>query len=277
MKKYYIYKTTNLINRKQYIGQHYGELNDDYLGSGTILKKAIEKYGKENFKKEVLYISQDEEENNKKEKEFIQMFNATQNPLFYNIHEGGSGGNTIKGYNEEQLKALKEKCRERMLGENNPKFGVKLSDETKEKIRQNRNTSYMQTEEYKKAMSQAVSKEKNGMYGKHHSEESKKKMSENRKGLTAGEKNPMYGKHHSEETKKKISEKAKTRNISNENNPNSKIVKLYLDKEHLFLKYTFSTVKEALIFVGVSPKNYSGVNRAIKNNRPYKDYYWEII
>lgn len=49
MKQYFIYETTNLKNGKKYIGKHYGELNDSYLGSGTLLKKAIEKYGKESF------------------------------------------------------------------------------------------------------------------------------------------------------------------------------------------------------------------------------------
>ena len=44
---FYIYLTTNLINGKQYIGQHKGELNDSYLGSGTNISKAINKYGKE--------------------------------------------------------------------------------------------------------------------------------------------------------------------------------------------------------------------------------------
>lgn len=53
----YIYMTTNLINGKKYIGKHKGELNDSYLGSGTLLLRAIKKYGKENFKKEILYIS----------------------------------------------------------------------------------------------------------------------------------------------------------------------------------------------------------------------------
>ena len=46
MKQYYIYLTTNTINNMKYIGKHYGELNDSYLGSGKILKRAIEKYGK---------------------------------------------------------------------------------------------------------------------------------------------------------------------------------------------------------------------------------------
>jgi hypothetical protein len=50
-KRYYIYITTNLINGKQYIGKHYGLINDDYFGSGILLQKALKKYGKENFKK----------------------------------------------------------------------------------------------------------------------------------------------------------------------------------------------------------------------------------
>ena len=50
-----IYKTTNLVNGKTYIGQHkYSKLNDGYIGSGRILKKAIKKYGKNNFKTEYL-------------------------------------------------------------------------------------------------------------------------------------------------------------------------------------------------------------------------------
>ena len=71
MRQYYIYLTTNLNKKKKYIGKHYGELDDAYLGSGTILQKAINKYGKQNFKKEILYISKDEKENCIKEKEFI--------------------------------------------------------------------------------------------------------------------------------------------------------------------------------------------------------------
>lgn len=42
--KHYIYLTTNLITNEKYIGKHYGELDDDYLGSGIILQRAILKY-----------------------------------------------------------------------------------------------------------------------------------------------------------------------------------------------------------------------------------------
>ena len=93
--------TTNKITDMKYIGKHYGELNDSYLGSGIILRRAIEKYGTDNFEKTILFISNNEEENCVKEKEFITLYNATTNPLFYNIHEGGAGGNTTAGYTEE--------------------------------------------------------------------------------------------------------------------------------------------------------------------------------
>lgn len=54
---YTVYRTINLINQKEYIGVHITrDLNDRYIGSGTVLKEAIKKYGKENFKKEILFI-----------------------------------------------------------------------------------------------------------------------------------------------------------------------------------------------------------------------------
>ena len=72
MKYYSIYKTTNLINNMYYIGFHItSNLNDDYLGSGSYLNRAINKYGKENFKKEILFIFDNFKEMVDKEKEII--------------------------------------------------------------------------------------------------------------------------------------------------------------------------------------------------------------
>jgi len=59
----YVYITTNLINGKQYIGDHStNNLNDRYLGSGLVLKRSIKKYGKENFERKTLEFFDTKEE-----------------------------------------------------------------------------------------------------------------------------------------------------------------------------------------------------------------------
>lgn len=70
--KYYIYRITNNINHKTYIGQHkYCKsllVEDGYMGSGVILKKAQKKYGIENFSKEIITIAMSMSEANKGKK-----------------------------------------------------------------------------------------------------------------------------------------------------------------------------------------------------------------
>lgn len=90
MSTYYIYLTTNLINGKKYIGQHKGELDDNYFGSGVLIMKALEKYGKENFSKEILHICNLREDADIWEKYYISKYNAVENEMFYNLHEGGT-------------------------------------------------------------------------------------------------------------------------------------------------------------------------------------------
>ena len=63
MKYYFVYKTTNLVNGMIYVGCHQtDDLDDGYMGSGKILKLAIEKYGVENFKREILYMCENKEQ-----------------------------------------------------------------------------------------------------------------------------------------------------------------------------------------------------------------------
>lgn len=137
-------------------------------------------------------------------------------------------------------------------GENNPRYGVHLSEETKEKIRQNRDTSYMQTEEYRNNMPIATSGEKNGMCGKHHTEESKQKMSEHSIGKTAGEKNGMFGK-------------------KGDLALNGKPIEMY--DENMNLIKVFNAKTGALTFLGL--KGHKGLDDAIKKGTLYKGYYWK--
>lgn len=182
----------------KYIGKHYGELDDVYLGSGKLLKADIAKYGKEYFQKSILYISNDDLENSEKEKQFIALYNAVSNPLFYNIHEGGSGGNTTAGYLPEEKEALRRKLSEVNRGKRNGMYGKHHTEKTKAFLSYwaefERDNSHYRTEDFRNKMSELTIGSNNGMYGKKHSEESKRKMSENSKGKTSGKKNGMYGK-----------------------------------------------------------------------------------
>ena len=85
----FIYVTTNLINGKKYIGKH-TTFGDDYLGSGTILKKAIGKYGKENFVRKDIAFAYDHEQLCDLEKYYIDKFKAVTDPNFYNCLPGGT-------------------------------------------------------------------------------------------------------------------------------------------------------------------------------------------
>ena len=116
--EYYIYLTTNLINGKQYIGQHKGKSTDKYYGSGTNIVKAIQKYGKENFKKEILCYCSTREEADEKEKFYIAEFNAVENKNFYNNQEGGTGGD---GWRSTQRWMEKHPDEAKIVWENNAK------------------------------------------------------------------------------------------------------------------------------------------------------------
>ena len=85
---YTIYKITNKINGKFYIGMHKtNNLEDGYMGSGKLIKRAIEKHGVDNFKKEILHIFNDEDKMIAKEKELVVLSEQS-----YNLCDGGKGG-----------------------------------------------------------------------------------------------------------------------------------------------------------------------------------------
>jgi hypothetical protein len=175
-----IYKTTNLINGKIYIGKHNGNIKS-YLGSGKWLKRAIKKYGRFNFIREVLEDNIDNLKTlNEREMFWIAFYNSTNPNIGYNITKGGDGG-LGKIVSEETRKKISEATK----GSKNPNFGNHLSDEAKQRISDaNSNLS----------------------------EERRNKMSESRKNIP----NAMKGKTYSQEIKEKMSNAAKQRR---ENNP----------------------------------------------------------
>lgn len=86
---YIIYKTTNLINGKFYIGKHKTKnIDDGYMGSGKLLKRAIKKYGVENFNTEVIHNCKSEKEMNLLEKILV----VPDAEINYNLCPGGHGG-----------------------------------------------------------------------------------------------------------------------------------------------------------------------------------------
>lgn len=180
---YTIYKITNKINGKYYIGMHKTKnLDDGYMGSGKLLKRAINKHGIENFTKEILHIFDNEEDMKRKEKELIIL-----NEMSYNLCEGGKGGWSFvnrciltkedrqksgrKSFNLRKEKGIEK---DNAIKLNNV---IKLNPELEEKRKQTLFERY-------------GSRGVKSFYGKTHTEETKQKM---RKSKNVGISNPSYG------------------------------------------------------------------------------------
>lgn len=141
----YIYKTTNLRNGHVYIGQKHGSFNPSYLGSGTILKKAIKKYGKAAFSLIVLCECENQESLNCLEKFHIhEQRTLLSHASVYNISLGGDAFMTGIKHSEESKKRMSEARRgpknwlygkgHLISGRNNPNFGKKQSENARRKI-----------------------------------------------------------------------------------------------------------------------------------------------
>ena len=174
----YIYKTTNLKEGKVYIGQNKGEFYPYYYGSGLHIKRAINKYGRESFKLELIAYLPNREQLNEFEKFLISKYREILGrDKLYNIQDGGEGhsGNHILNcnccscknkrgeliYTEERNKKIsetKKKMARKGLYSHSEEVrrkiglsakGRKLSEESKEKLRQ-KHLGKKLSEEHKK-------------------------------------------------------------------------------------------------------------------------------
>ena len=111
MTKHLVYKTTNLVNGKYYIGVHSCKCNPcRYLGSGVALKKAIRKYGRDNFKRETLREFSTREEAFEYEADIVDKLDIRS----YNITNGGSGTFVFK--TREHTSQTKRKISDSLKG-----------------------------------------------------------------------------------------------------------------------------------------------------------------
>lgn len=137
--------------------------------------RAIQKYGWDNFKHEILYTNLTKEEASFAEYVCISVWGLTDPKKGYNINNGGMFRDRLSEESKRKLSDFNK--------------GKTLSEETKDKI------------------SKAFKGEKHPMYGKHHTQEARRKMSLSK----SGRNHPNYGKHLSDETKLKISQKYKNK------------------------------------------------------------------
>ena len=165
---YYIYKITNLRNGKIYIGIHKTQsLNDGYMGSGKLLKAAIKKYGKDNFKKEVLETFKNEKDMIAREQELVTaQFVLDENN--YNIMPGGKFGslerNGLSFKNKKHSLETIEKIRNAAVGKTHSSATrKKLSDNNfsktdpeKQKEHARQAGSYSKSDEHKLKISEAI-------------------------------------------------------------------------------------------------------------------------
>lgn len=276
-----VYLTKNLINNKIYVGVHSTwNLNDGYLGSGTILHDEIKKYSQENFHRQILYYCLTRNDAYDIEKRIVDSIFLKRFDV-YNKMPGGKGGfihinNIGRLVSLETRNKISEKAKERIkIKKENGTFylsinftlkGKKHSIETKKKMSEwQKNKSFEEkydketAEKMKKNISVKAKKrlskpENNPMFGKKHNEstiekfKNRKVSEETRSKISESRKNIIY----SEETKTKISisNKGKKRSQKSKNNYKLSMAKRSSDPKYCITYKLISPEKIIFILYG---------------------------
>jgi len=179
---YLVYKITNTVNNKIYIGCHKTkDKNDGYFGSGKYLKNAINKHGIDKFIKEILFEATSAEEMFEKEKELVEI-----GPHTYNLKEGGFGGFDYINNNMTEV----ERKRISKLGAKALIERLNNDTEFKRKYVENSKTNAIRLHQEGKLKTW---KDTYSWSGKKHKEESKKKIGEKNSIHQKGSGNSQYG------------------------------------------------------------------------------------
>ena len=256
-KKYhFIYKTTNNLNGRYYYGMHStDDLTDGYFGSGTYLRRAIKKYGKENFKVEILEFCKNRKNLKLLESKIVTL-QEIANVECMNLRVGGSG--PLKNYGYTMSSEIRIK-----ISKNNARYwtGKHRSDTTKQKI-------------------------SDGNIGKKLNDETKKKISKSLKGKYIGNKasmygkigelNPFFGKTHTHTSIEKI-KKARSKQIFSEETKN----KISNRLKKIILQFTldgefvaeYPSRNDAAKSIGINPTNIS--NHINDKKKSAGGYFWK--
>lgn len=188
----YIYKITNIIDNKVYVGQSTAprtrwsrHKSDARLNkNGAHLYRAMRKFGIDNFEFEIIAQAESVEDTDRLEIEYIKQFNSSDREFGYNIHEGGQGIRIISEETRKKISKLKK--------DNTYRLGSKTSDETKKLLsdanKGNRYRLGVKVSDDTKELLRKIN------IGKIASEETLKRMSDSMKDKNAGSANGMFGK-----------------------------------------------------------------------------------
>lgn len=178
---YYLYEIRNNINGKIYIGVHKTKnLNDDYMGSGKIIRDAITKYGINNFTKIIIEYFNNEIDMYNREKEIVTDEFLLREDV-YNIRRGGTGG--FDFINKNELNRASEHGTKGAIATNNKR----KTDLEKDKLFKERSGNIF------KKLHQEGKIKYDTFTGKKHSDLSKEKMSMAKKGKGVGQNNSQFG------------------------------------------------------------------------------------
>ena len=303
-----IYKTTNLINGKIYVGQD-SHNDSNYLGSGYYLIRAVNKYGKENFQKEILCKCKTKEELNEKEIYWIKKLKSQNRAVGYNLTEGGQGGFLSKEINkkislilinfyQKHPEIIKKRGKKisnslKKYYENNPKIKEKISQRNKKFYKEHpefRQRKSLEVKKYFIENLKSIQKRNEKISDslkKYYENNPKVKEKISQRNFERYNKNPKLKEKISQSLKQTYSKNPKikekiSQSLKQTYNKNPKIIyekikkiskKVYQYDKKWNLLNEYSSIKEA------AQKNnlhYTTISRYCQQNKFKNDFHWSF-